>query len=57
MLTAREYHELKLRILIGKCDTHGELEECNAVCEAIDRAIATAWEFSEMAKTPLPDQR
>lgn len=49
MLTAREYHDLKLTLLIGKCDTHGELDACNSACSAIDRAIAAAWQFSEMA--------
>ena len=50
MLTPAEYHDLKLVLLMDKCHTHGEEDECDAGCDMIDRAIETAWLFSEMAK-------
>lgn len=50
MLTAKEYHELKLLLLMEKCHTHNPEEEpCNATCAALDRAVEIAWEFSENA--------
>ena len=50
MLTPAEYHDLKLRILMDKCQTHAEVDPCDVTCAALDQAIDHAWQFSEMAK-------
>ncbi len=53
MLTSKEYHDLKILVLaMVKCNTHGELESCNAACVAVDQVLKEVWEFSENAKRP-----
>lgn len=48
MLTAKEYHDLKIIVLaMVKCNTHEEAEECNAACRAVDQVLKEVWEFSE----------